>query len=619
MTAQASGRPGSVLHLYRELWRFTAGQRWMLLGSVTLLISAQLTLLSIPYISGRAINALQLGGFNGLRDAGSWLVLVPLVAAASWLLHGPGRILERNVALSVRRRMSSLLVDRLMSLPLAWHESHHSGATAHRVQQSTHALSGFAQSQFIYLNSAVRLVGPLIALWYLEPKVGAAAAAGFAIICVSIVGFDRAMIRLAHKENDAERRYAAALVDTLGNTTTLFALRQGRGMVALLEKRLQAIFEPLKRSIVLNEAKWCTVDLASKVLSCGLVILFAWCLARPGLNGATAQKTLMLGSIYMVWEYALQAGGVISSVAAHFQTFARQHADYTSADVIREASPGHLSADPPAMASAQWNRLDIRELTFRHEAGRDSAPTLDRLSFSLKRGKRYALVGGSGSGKSTLLRVLSGLYPCERVLIECDDGPASFLPVETARFLRSVATLIPQDAEVIEGTLAENLALCESVRGAPHPAQFVRALELSRATDFIACTAEGLETRVAERAANWSGGQRSRIALARGILAAEGSTLVLLDEPTAALDPVTESHVYTNLFAAFENACIVSSIHRLNLLDRFDEVLVMDRGRLIAQGPVAALTLHCPEFQQLLVAQHREATASVSSEAIAAA
>ena len=162
---------------------------------------------------------MQLQGLEGLGTAGLWLAMVLAVTAGSWLLHGPGRILERNVALHVRARITQTLVERLVQLPMSWHEQHHSGATAHRVQQSAHAISGFAQNQFIYLSSAVRLVGPVVALWVIEPWVGFIAIVGFAVISASVLGFDRSMIKLAHRENDAERRYSATLIDSLGNTT----------------------------------------------------------------------------------------------------------------------------------------------------------------------------------------------------------------------------------------------------------------------------------------------------------------------------------------------------------------------------------------------------------------
>jgi len=86
------------------------------------------------------------------------------------------------------------------------------------------------------------------------------------------------------------------------------------------------------------------------------------------------------------------------------------------------------------------------------------------------------------------------------------------------------------------------------------------------------------------------------------LLAAEGSTLVLLDEPTANLDPQTEAAVLDNLFAALGDACIVSSVHRLNLLDRFDEVLVMHDGRLVAQGRASVLAAVSPDYRRLVSA-----------------
>jgi ATP-binding cassette subfamily B protein len=588
-----------MLVLYRALWQYAAGARGTLLVAMALLLGAQMVMLAVPYAAGRALNILQLKGAAGLGDAALWLSAIVGLTLASWGLHGPGRLLERDVALRIRQRMSSDLIERLVQLPLSWHESQHSGATAHRVQQSVNALAGFAESQFVYLASLVRLVGPLVALWVLQPFVGLAATVGLMVIAVATTGFDRRMMQLAHVENDAERRYAATLLDSLGNVTTLFALRQARAVVALMQQRLSRVFEPLRRSIVINEFKWFSVDLSSRALSCVLVGLFAWLASRPAATN-TGGQVLLLGSLYMVWEYAQQAGGVVTAIASHFQTFARLQADYSSADVVREAQPAaHLVAARSA-PPLTWRSLSVSGLTFRHPASREPGPSLRDVALTLQGGRRYALIGSSGAGKSTLLRILAGLYVADRIELTLDER-RHVDPVDAALSLRMSSTLVPQDAEVYEGTLAENLSLCESLDGLADERDFPRALAVAQAT-FIDSTPAGLGTRIDERGANWSGGQRSRLALARGILAAKGSPLLLLDEPTANLDAVTEAAVYDALFDAFPESCIVSSVHRMNLLTRFDEIVLMRSGEVVARGTLATLQRESPEFQQLLAA-----------------
>jgi ATP-binding cassette, subfamily B, bacterial len=582
-----------VLLLYRELWRQAHGKRTALVGSMLLLIGAQLVLLLIPYLLGRAFNILQARGSEGAGDAALWLIAVLGAALASWLIHAPGRILERNLALAVRARIATTLTARLFSFPLSWHDRNHSVATAHRVQQSSAALGNFAESQFVYLSSAVRLVGPVAALVVIHPLVGGMAALGLIVISWSVVGFDRAIVRLAIRTNDADRRYGSVLADALGNATTVFALRQVRPFVRLLGQLVEILFEPLKRMIVLNEGKWFVVDMASRLLSCCLVGLYAWLVLRlsPGGQG------LMLGSVYMVWEYAIQSGHVVSSVATNFQQFAAQYADYQSADPIRASQIDEKLNEP--LVPQSWDRCDIRDVVFHHVGGRDEAPALDHIRLSLERGKRYALIGKSGSGKSTLMRVLAGLYVAERIVVEPADGPAALTPLEAARFLRGSTTMIPQDTELFEASLADNLAMCETLQGPPAQEEFPRALELAMVTEFIDADTDLMQAQIAENGSNWSGGQRARVALARGILAARGSSLILLDEPTASLDARTEATVYRNLFAEFADSCLIASVHRLELLRHFDEVLLMGNGRLVAQGPELLLAATSREYAEL--------------------
>lgn len=592
-----------LIHLYKALWRYSEGVRGALWLGLLLLLGAQVVMLAMPYAAGKAINTFQARGMDGARDAMWWLVAIIGINLLSWALHGPGRFYERHVSLNLRQRMSAELIEKLMQLPLSWHEQQHSGAVSHRVQQSVNSMAGFAENQFVYLNSLVRLVGPITMLWFIQPWLGITAIIGFFVIHFSMKAFDHKMMVLAVEENDAERRYSSTIIDALSNANTLFALRQVRAAIRLLEQRLQAIFKPVKLSITINEFKWFTVDMASRILACTLVVEFVWLSSRSGTSAA--KQVVMLGSIYMVWEYAQQAAGVVTAITSHFQAFARLQADYASADIIRDAPTAPWLGQ--ASKVERWQQLQLDGITYKHPLSRVNQNTLSNVSICLQRGKRYALIGGSGSGKSTLLRILAGLYPADALYLRSDNFTTD-APITAAIHMRSATTLIPQDAEVYEGTIAENLSLCEAVSGAPDPKEFERALHAAQVSSFVDVSPTGLEHRVAERGANWSGGQRARLALARGILAARDSQLVLLDEPTASLDVRTESAVYDSLFELFADACLVSSVHRMNLLPRFDEIILLQDGRLVAQGGFEELQSHCPEFQQLMTAYRKSLT-----------
>ena len=539
-TSSSANPPLGIGFLYRELWRFAAGRRSTLMWAVILLIGSQGFKLAVPALAGSAINTLQAQGIDGLSQAGQMLLLVFLATLASWLMHGPGRILERNVALVVRQRVSTDLMERLYAAPLGWHEAQHGVETAHRVQQTTRALYDFAQSQFIYLQSVVRLVGPVVALWFISPWVGGVAVVGYLLLAAIIVSFDKIMMRLAREENAADREYWASLSDGLVNVLSVLALRLQRGVLKLVDTRLDAVFAPVRRAIVYNEGKWATVDLLNCVLWIVLLSLYVWLsmqgvvpagpevqaatdAATQGAAGAAGQvagaagsvagaagagaqaagavgqaatqavEGVRIGNLFMVYEYALQAGSVITGVAAHFQSLTRQKVDYTSGDEIRalplaegasswayvsqagvsahaqvqEARAPHLPAD--------WQQLSLEGVVFERppldpDNPESAGGSLTGVDLTLQRGKRYALVGPSGSGKTTLLRLLAGLYAPGAGQLRVDgSGPLPAPGIAPA--LRHMATLLPQDAELFGGTLRENLVMADAAAGAVDPTE----------------------------------------------------------------------------------------------------------------------------------------------------
>jgi ABC-type bacteriocin/lantibiotic exporter with double-glycine peptidase domain len=503
-------------------------------------------------------------------------------------MHGPGRILERNVALRVRAGVSDALYAKLVNLPLAWHEVYHSGEVQHRAQQASRALATFTETQFIYLQNLVNILGPLIALWMIDREVGGAAAVGFLLIGSVIVGFDRRLMGIARRENEAERRYTVRWIDFLGNVGTVMSLRLQEVSRKLLDARMQRVFEPLRQSIRLNEGKWMSVDLLSVALTWSLVGLYAW-QANRGSASAGGAATLMLGSLFMVYQFAQQAGGVIGSMAAHLQGFARVRTDYASADPIWEAA----EREPSAPAEPGWKTIGAVHLSLVYIRNDGARVGVEDAGLELVRGERIALIGPSGGGKSTLLRLLAGLYdPRSGHYLIDGQGKAG------VKHLGSIATLIPQEADVFEASVRENLTF-----GVEYPKDAIdRALHLSAFSAVVDALPHGLDTKISERGFNLSGGQRQRLALARGLLAAGDSSLILLDEPTSALDQVTEWQVFSRLRTGLPDTTIIASVHRMSALANFDRLVLMAEGRIVDSGPLDEVLGRQPMLRDMVEA-----------------
>ncbi len=576
----------TLIELYRDIWRFAAGARAQYLSAMGLLAAASGLKLMVPVLAGSAINAIQRSGGGSLDRAGLMILGIIGVQLVVWLLHGPGRVLERNVGIKVRAAAADALYAKLVGLPLGWHEQHHSGELQHRTQAATGALYEFNQNQFIYLQNAVNLVGPLVALTLLSLTTGAVALAGYVLLALIIVRFDRLIMRLQVHETGAERRYVAGLLDLMGNVSNVLSLRVGEASRRLLGARLSAVFVPLRKNIVLNETKWCLVDLLSVVLCWGLVAVYA----LQAKADRAAAAPLLIGSIFMVYQYAQQAAGVITAMALHLQNFSRIQTNVASADPIWQAES---RPTVNVKIADDWKQIELRGLHFAYP--RSSRGGVQDVSLGFRRGERVALIGPSGSGKSTLLRLIAGLYEPQHGFYSV-DGETLF----GARHLAPIATLIPQEAEVFEASVRENLSF-----GAAHATEAIeRAAHLAAFDSVLSAMPQGLDTPISERGFNLSGGQRQRLALARGLLAALGgdraSSVILLDEPTSALDQVTEARVFSRLRQQLPHTTLIASVHRMSVLEHFDRVVLMSDGRVVDCGSADELHARQPLFREML-------------------
>jgi ATP-binding cassette, subfamily B, bacterial len=323
--------------------------------------------------------------------------------------------------------------------------------------------------------------------------------------------------------------------------------------------------------------KWGGIDLLNGGMRTGLVALYAWLDWRQ-------RGTISVGTAVMVHQYSQQVGNVVANMAMHWNDLVRQKTEVADVEPIftSPARPLEVAAVPEA-----WREIRVEGVRFVHPRAAAGRPALDEVSVELRRGERVALIGESGAGKSSLLRVLAGLVDAERVSITVDGRLHPQL-----KHLGAVSVLLPQDPAVFESSVRENVTM-----GLPYRASDIeRACELAGFSSVVAQLPQGWGTLISERGVNLSGGQKQRLALARALLAAKDVGLVLLDEPTSSVDPSTEAEIYDRLMAAFTGACIVSSVHRLHLLQRFDTVLVMEQGRIIDSGKPDVVKQRRPEL-----------------------
>lgn len=237
--------------------------------------------------------------------------------------------------------------------------------------------------------------------------------------------------------------------------------------------------------------------------------------------------------------------------------------------------------------------LELRDLRFSYPGG--PRPALDGVSLRLERGRRVAVVGASGSGKSTLVHLLLRFWDAPLGSIRLEGHDLAEWPSDDARARVAFAA---QRAHVFTGTLRENLLLARPGASAAELSAVLRSVRLDALVERLP---RGLDGWVGEEGHQLSGGERQRLALARALL--RPAAILLLDEPTAHLDALTEREVLDEIVRAGEGRATLLVTHRLVSLEAFDEVVVLERGRVAERGPAALLLARGGALARLMALQ----------------
>jgi ABC-type multidrug transport system fused ATPase/permease subunit len=284
---------------------------------------------------------------------------------------------------------------------------------------------------------------------------------------------------------------------------------------------------------------------------------------------------VILGTIILITLASFEAAQPLPQAA---QALERGLAAANRLEEIVSTPPEVINPAHPVPASAGCH-LEVKSLNFSYShAGQDRQEdqVLKDISFDLSPGKRMAIVGPSGAGKSTLANLLLRFWDYKQGTIHLERTDIRDYRQED---IRGRFSLISQRTFLFNGTLGDNLSLAK-------PAASVDDLDevcaIAQLKDFIASLPKGYDTWVGEGGARLSAGERQRLAIARALL--KGSPIMILDEPTSFLDPLTEDKLVHDLIANYAQLSMLWISHRLVGMPRMDEILVLDKGMIVERG-----------------------------------
>lgn len=551
------------------MWTYSAGRRRYVLFSVGMFIAANVVYLFEPYVIGMVLNNVQQASTEpgALPRILFYLALAVGINVVFWIFHGPARVIERINAFHARNALKDHLFSTITSLPVQWHKQHHSGQTINRIGKATRALNDFAENSYQLIEMVLRPIVAVIALTLIMPQAAliAVAVGGTALALVFL--FDRVLLPLYDQINAKEHFVASALHDYITNITTVITLRLEQLARTELVKRMTQYLPVFRREARINEWKW---FLATIVMSSMTVIVLAWYAYTTIGVGAVP----LAGTFFMLYEYLQKISGAFFTFAWKYSTTVQQYADLRSIDPILQATAAdyHGSCTLPK----DWKTIEIKHLDFTYKDEEKREHHLRDISITLGRRSKIAFIGESGSGKSTLMTLIRGLHTPTHADVLCDGKPLA----HGLKDVGSMVTLIPQEPEIFENTIEYNITLDTEQSSV----EVMDDVHLACFDTTLAKLPNGLQTDTAEKGVNLSGGEKQRLALARGFFAAKRSDIILLDEPTSSVDMQNEQKIYENLFQRFSDRCVVSSLHKLYLLPLFEEAYVFKDGKVIAHG-----------------------------------
>ncbi len=574
-----------------ELWRFLRPWRWRVLLALVLLLLSKLAAVGVPALLKAIVDRLT----PAPRTLGAGLMLpVWLLIAYATLRYAATLCTELRdlVFARVGKQVVGDYAERafahLLALSPRFHSRRQTGSLLREVERGTDGLGYLlGAGVFTVLPTAVEFAAVLgvLSLGYGRRFLWIIGATMLAYaLWTGWKTRERVESQRVMNEHDSHAR--GLLLDTLLNHEAVRA----HGREADEQQRYRAVLSQWVEGAVRSQRRLSTLHLGQAALialGVGGAMLVAGRDTVSGLMG--------IGDLVLVNAYLIQVFLPLNTLGFVFRE--TRDALLNTERLFTLLRQRVEIRDAPQARPLQLDDMTVRfeHLEFGYEPQRR---VVQDLSLEIPHGQRFAIVGGSGSGKSTLARLLMRMYEPDAGRITI--GGQALCEV-TLKSLREAVGIVPQEPMLFNDSIAYNIAY-----GRPGAARedIVAAARLAQADEFIQLLPEGYDTVVGERGARLSGGEKQRIAIARALL--KNPPIMVLDEATSALDTRAERAIQTALEQAARDRTALIIAHRLSTIVHADQIVVMDRGRIVEQGRHEALLERAGLYAQLWELQRKQ-------------
>lgn len=540
------------------------------------LVSTGLSLV-IPYLSKDLFDRALLG-----RDFHRLLIIVALftgITLLSYLLNVVTGLRYTRTSAEILFDMRLSLYQHLQRLSPRFYARTRLGEIVSRINNDIAEIQRVAaETALAWIGNVLFLIGTIVAMLLLDPR----------LFLLTILLLPVSVWTLVHYRKKLESKVAAVRQTSADIGSFLIETLQGVKLVVTsnAQQREEARFRQKNDSFIsalmsMQLLSYFSGGLPGLILSASTALVFLYG-GRQVIRGAITP-----GTFIAFLSYAMRLFPPIQALMGLYTNLATARVSLERVGQIFDTAPEVVEAPDAIALPRVRGDVDFENvsLTF------DRNPVLDRVSFSVRAGETLAIVGSSGSGKSTIADLLLRLLEPDGGVVRLDGHDLRGIRLAD---LRRQVVLVDQEPFVFHTSIAENLRY-----SCPHASErdLEEAARAAGIDGFIRNLPQQYETTVGERGTALSAGERQRIALARAFLA--DPAVLVLDEPTASLDPVSERQVIAGYGAIMQGRTTILISHRLELASQADRVIVLDGARIVESGTPRELRIKQGSFAKL--------------------